>query len=159
MLVIKCFQSERSSGQSLQFLRPTHQNFNFISVFCRFGRIFCPLSITSVSPAQIAPYYFLSMPKPHLLQLLQPSLQPTSTKVLINASPTCLRQHPSLFFQDASRHVNDASAYRTAIVYSHISTCKAANVAPNMDGGYPGKEPILTAESGRTPALQPKKNK
>ena len=122
-----------------------------------FVRIFCLLSMTSVSPAQIAPYYFLSMPKPHILQLLQLSLQPTSTKVLINASPTCLRQHPSLFFQDFSRHVNDASAYRTAIVYSHISTCKAANVAPNMDGGYPGKEPILTAESGRTPALQPKK--
>ena len=100
--------------------------------------------------------------KPHilqLLQLLQLSLQPTSTKVLINASPTCLRQHPSLFFQDSSRNVNDASAYRTAIVYSHISTCKAANVAPNMDGGHPWKEPILTAESGRTPALQPKKNK
>ena len=57
----------------------------------------------------------------------------------------------------SSHHVNDASAYRTAIVHSHISTCKAANVAPNMDGGYPGKEPILTAESGRTPALQPKK--
>ena len=36
-----CFQSERSSGQSLQFLRPTHQNFNFISFSGRFGRIFC----------------------------------------------------------------------------------------------------------------------
>lgn len=95
--------------------------------------------------------------KPHTLQLLQLSLRPTSTKVLINASPTCLRQHPSLFFQDSSRNVNDASAYRTATVYSHISTCKAANVAPNMYRGYPEKEPILTAESGRTPAIQPKK--
>lgn len=159
MLVIKCFQSERSSGQSLQFPRPTHQNFNFISVSGRFGRIFCLLSMTSVSPTQIAPYYFLSMPKTHLLQLLQLSLQPTSTKVLINASPTCLRQHPSLFFQDFSRHVNDASAYRTATVYSHISTFKASNIAPNMDGGYPWKEPILTAESGRTPALQLEKHK
>ena len=40
-IVVKCFQSERSSRQSLQFLRPTHQNFNFISVSGRFGRIFC----------------------------------------------------------------------------------------------------------------------
>ena len=40
-IVVKCFQSERSSRQSLQFLRPTHQKFNFISVSGRFGRIFC----------------------------------------------------------------------------------------------------------------------
>lgn len=38
---MKCFQSERSSRQSLQFLRPTHQNFNFISVSGRFGHISC----------------------------------------------------------------------------------------------------------------------
>ena len=38
---MKCFQSERSSRQSLQFLRPTHQNFSFTSVSGRFGRIFC----------------------------------------------------------------------------------------------------------------------
>ena len=93
----------------------------FYICFRSFVRIFCLLSMTSVSPAQIAPYYFLSMPKPHLLQLLQLSLQPTSTKVLINASPTCLRQHPSLFFQDFSRHVNDAYTYRTAISCSHIN--------------------------------------
>ena len=40
-IVVKCFQSERSSRQSLQFLRPTHQKFNFMSVSGRFGRIFC----------------------------------------------------------------------------------------------------------------------
>lgn len=40
-IVVKCFHSERSSGQSLQFLRPTHLNFNFISVSGRFGRILC----------------------------------------------------------------------------------------------------------------------
>lgn len=39
-IVAQCFQSERSSDQSLQFLRPTHQNFNFISVSGHFGRIF-----------------------------------------------------------------------------------------------------------------------
>lgn len=69
-------------------------------------------------------------------------------------SPTCLRQHPSLFFQDFSSHVKDASDYRTATVYSHISRCKAANVAPNMDGGCPEKEPILPAGTDRTPVLQ-----
>ena len=37
-------------------------------------------------------------------------------------SPICLRQHPFLFFQDSSRHVNDALAYRTAIVYSRSLT-------------------------------------
>lgn len=36
-------------------------------------------------------------------------------------SPTCLRQHPSLF-QGSSRYVNDALAYRTAIVYSRSLT-------------------------------------
>ena len=46
--VFKCFQSERSSGQSLQFLRPTHQNFNFISVSGRFGRIFCPFFMARI---------------------------------------------------------------------------------------------------------------
>ena len=35
-IVVKCFQSERSSRQFLQFLRPTHQNFNFLSVSGRF---------------------------------------------------------------------------------------------------------------------------
>ena len=35
------FKSERSSRQSLQFLHPTHQNFNFISFSGRFGWIFC----------------------------------------------------------------------------------------------------------------------
>ena len=74
-------------------------------------------------------------------------------------SPTCLRQHPSLFFQDFSSHVNDASDYRTATVYSHISRCKAANVAPNMDGGCPEKEPILPAGTDRTPVLQLEKQK
>ena len=34
-----CFQSERSSRQSLLFLHPTHQNFNFISVSGCFDRI------------------------------------------------------------------------------------------------------------------------
>ena len=74
-------------------------------------------------------------------------------------SPSCHRQHPSLFVQDFSRHVNDASAYRTAIVYSHISTSKAANVAPNMDGGCPEKEHILPAGSDKTPVLQLEKHK
>ena len=41
MIVVKCFQYEQSSGQSLQFPHPTHQNFNFISVSGRFVRIFC----------------------------------------------------------------------------------------------------------------------
>ena len=41
VIVVKCFQSEQSSGQSLQFPHPTHQNFNFISVSGCFGRIFC----------------------------------------------------------------------------------------------------------------------
>ena len=47
-IVVKCFQSERSSDQSLQFLRPTHQNFNFISVSGRFGRIFCPFFMARI---------------------------------------------------------------------------------------------------------------
>lgn len=42
-IVVKCFQSERSSRQFLQFLRPTHQNFNFISIF---GLIFCLFFMT-----------------------------------------------------------------------------------------------------------------
>ena len=47
-IVVKCFQSERSSNQSLQFLRPTHQNYNFISVSGSFGRIFCPFFMTRI---------------------------------------------------------------------------------------------------------------
>lgn len=41
VIVVQCFQFERSSDQSLQFLRPTHQYFNYISFSGRFGRIFC----------------------------------------------------------------------------------------------------------------------
>ena len=37
-------------------------------------------------------------------------------------SPIYLRQQPSLFFQGSSRQVNDALAYRTAIVYSRSLT-------------------------------------
>ena len=37
-------------------------------------------------------------------------------------SPIYLKQQPSLFFQGSSRHVNDALAYRTAIVYSRSLT-------------------------------------
>ena len=48
-IVVKCFQSERSSDQSLQFLcvRP-HQNYNFISVSGRFSRIFCLFFMTRI---------------------------------------------------------------------------------------------------------------
>ena len=45
---MKCFQSERSSSQSLKFLRPTHQNFNFISISGRFIRIFCPFFMARI---------------------------------------------------------------------------------------------------------------
>lgn len=37
---VKCFQSERISRHPLQFPHLTHQNFSFISVVDRFGRIF-----------------------------------------------------------------------------------------------------------------------
>ena len=47
-IVVKCFQSERSSGQSLQFPRPTHQNFNFISASSPFSRIFCLFFMTRI---------------------------------------------------------------------------------------------------------------
>ena len=48
VIVVKCFQYERSSDQSLQFLRPTHQNFNFISASSPFGRIFCPFFMARI---------------------------------------------------------------------------------------------------------------
>ena len=35
-VVVKCFQYERSSRQSLQFLRPTHQKFQFHIYFRSF---------------------------------------------------------------------------------------------------------------------------
>lgn len=40
-IVVYCSHSERISDQSLQFPNPTHHNFNFISDFGRFGRVFC----------------------------------------------------------------------------------------------------------------------
>lgn len=40
-MCVVCFQSKRSSRQSIQFLHSTHQNFNCISVSGRFGWIFC----------------------------------------------------------------------------------------------------------------------
>ena len=110
--------------------------------------------MTSVLPAQIALCQFLSMTNP------TPS---NCSNYLSDLPPQRFLSMPPRPALDNILHSSsktspvDASAYRTAIVYSHISTCKAANVAPNMDGGYPGKEPILTAESGRTPAIQPKK--
>ena len=42
------FQSERSSRQSLQFLRPAHQNFNLISSSGRFSLIFCPIFMARI---------------------------------------------------------------------------------------------------------------
>ena len=48
MLVVKCFQSERISNQSLQSPRPPHQNYNFISVSGRFSRIFCLFFMTRI---------------------------------------------------------------------------------------------------------------
>ena len=47
-IVVKCFQSERSSNQFLQFPRPPHQNYNFISVSGRFGRIICLFFMTRI---------------------------------------------------------------------------------------------------------------
>ncbi len=45
--------------------------------------------------------------------------------------------------------------YNCIFAHKHMQGSRCCPT--NVHRGYPEKEPILTAESGRTPALQPKK--
>ena len=51
-----------AADQSLQFLRPTHQNFSFISVSGRFDRIFCPFFMARIQCSALTESFRVRQP-------------------------------------------------------------------------------------------------